>query len=369
MKTKLLLILHRSPPAHGAAKVGDFIASSKNLEKNFECRFITIKSSATIGDVGKVSFTKFYLAAELYVKIFLSLLIFKPHKIYFTASIKSVAFYRDLFIATLLKTYHLFKPVDVYYHYHTKGVNAFVTASERNLKLTRFFVRDVNLVLLSPVLEKDFEKVKTYKEVYYLPNGVENSFDHVEFEEFINVKYKQVAPLQILYLSNMIKPKGYFSVLELANKTKDKEVHYHFAGGWQSSDDEKEFYDYIKQNELADKVTFHGFVKGVNKRNLFEKAHFFLFPTRYENEAFPLCILEALSYGLPIIATDEGSIPHILDEKSGIIINDINELINALDQAVNTMLNKDTAIYCRQRYLTNFSYEQFEDNLVEVLNG
>lgn len=367
MKTKLLLILHRSPPAHGAAKVGDFIASSKNLEKNFECRFITIKSSATIGDIDKVSFTKFYLAAELYVKIFLSLLIFKPHKIYFTASIKSVAFYRDLFIATLLKTYHLFKPVDVYYHYHTKGVNAFVTASERNLKLTRFFVRDVNLVLLSPVLEKDFEKVKTYKEVYYLPNGVENSFDHVEFEEFINVKYKQVAPLQILYLSNMVKPKGYFSVLELANKTKDKAVHYHFAGGWQSSDDEKEFFDYIKQNELADKVTFHGFVKGVNKRNLFEKAHFFLFPSR--NDAFPLSILEALSYGLPIIASDEGSIPHILDEKSGIIISDINELINALDQAINKMLNKDTAIYCRQRYLTNFSFEQFEDNLVEVLNG
>lgn len=369
MKTKLLCILHRSPPAHGAAKVGDFIASNKNLKENFECRFITIKSSATIGDIGKFSFTKFYLAAELYVKILLSLLIFKPQKIYFTASIKSFAFYRDLFIATLLKTYHLFKPVDVYYHYHTKGVNDFVTASERNLQLTRFFVRDVNLVLLSPVLEKDFEKVKTFKEVYYLPNGVENSFDHVEFEEFTDAKYKQVVPLQILYLSNMIKSKGYFSVLKLANNTKDKAVHYHFAGGWQRPDDEKEFFDYINQNELAAKVTFHGFVEGVNKRNLFKKAHFFIFPTRYENEAFPLSILEALSYGLPIIATDEGSIPYILDEKSGIIIDDVQKLRDALNEAEASLFNKESAIYCRNRYLENFSLEQFESNFVEILNG
>ena len=33
MKPKLLCILHRSPPAHGAAKVGDFIASSKKLNE------------------------------------------------------------------------------------------------------------------------------------------------------------------------------------------------------------------------------------------------------------------------------------------------------------------------------------------------
>ena len=126
MKSKLLCILHRSPPAHGAAKVGDFIASSKHLKENFECRFITIKSSATIGDIGKVNFKKLYVVAELYVKILVSLLIFRPQKIYFTASIKSFAFYRDLFIAALLKIYHLFKPVDVYYHYHTKVVLIFL---------------------------------------------------------------------------------------------------------------------------------------------------------------------------------------------------------------------------------------------------
>ena len=213
-KPKLLCILHRSPPAHGAAKVGDFIASSKKLSENFECRFITIKSSDTIGDIGKVNFKKFYLVAELYVKVLWALLVFRPQKIYFTASIRGVALYRDLLISTLWKVYKLFKQVEVYYHYHTKGVDEFVSASERNLKLTRFFVKDVNLILLSPMLEKDFEQVQTFKKVFYLPNGVENTLKDVDFNKLIESRYKHGESLNILYLSNMIKSKGYFGVLE-----------------------------------------------------------------------------------------------------------------------------------------------------------
>ena len=44
-KQKLLCILHYSPPAHGASKVGDFIKSSEKLKDEFHCKFIKIKSS------------------------------------------------------------------------------------------------------------------------------------------------------------------------------------------------------------------------------------------------------------------------------------------------------------------------------------
>ena len=78
MKPKLLCILHRSPPAHGAAKVGDFIGESEKLQDTFECRFITIKSSDTIGDIGKIKIKKLYLVIELYFKVLFVLLFFRP---------------------------------------------------------------------------------------------------------------------------------------------------------------------------------------------------------------------------------------------------------------------------------------------------
>jgi glycosyltransferase involved in cell wall biosynthesis len=360
---KVLLILHQSPPAHGAAKVGDFIASSEKLKSEYDCRFITIKSSDTIGDIGKVSSKKIYLVIELFFKILYTILIFRPHKIYFTASVRGVAFYRDLLLSTTWKLYKKFTSCEVYYHYHTKGITEFVN-NDRNRKLTRYFLKDVNLMLLSPLLEKDFQDVQTYKKVLFLPNGVEDNFIDDEFNDYI--ESKNYNKINILYLSNMIKSKGYFEVLRLSNTTKYKNYHFHFAGGWQNSEDEKEFFAYIKDNHLEDSVTFHGFVNGEQKRELFMKASLFVFPTRYENEAFPLSILEAFSYGLPVLVTDEASIPFIVDNKSGVIVSKMEELPSALENALDKFLNKETSYYCRKRYLENFSLEQFENNLVEI---
>ncbi|MDP3302323.1 MAG: glycosyltransferase family 4 protein, partial [Sulfuricurvum sp.] len=332
------------------------------------CRYIPIRSSDTIGDIGKVNLKKFYFVAELYVKVLWALLTFRPDRIYFTASIRSVAFYRDLLLSTLWKLYKKFTSLEIYYHYHTKGIDEFVSVSPHNLSLTRFFLENINLIILSPMLENDFKQVQTYKSISYLPNGVEDTLNNERFETLIAARYAQQEPLNILYLSNMIKSKGYFHVLKLANQTKNHPIHYHFAGGWQNDTDEKEYFEYIQHNALENTVTFHGFVNGEQKRALFECAHLFIFPTRYQNEAFPLSLLEAMSYGLPSIATDEGSIPYILDDQCGIILNDTTELETALKTAIEKLITPTTAHYCRQRYLKNFNTRQFEENFIRILN-
>jgi glycosyltransferase involved in cell wall biosynthesis len=361
-KQKLLCILHRSPPSHGAAKVGDFIAQSISLKETFDCRFITIRSSDTIGDIGKINFKKIYFVFELYFKILCALILFRPHKIYFTASIRSVAFYRDLLLCTLWKTYNTFTSVELFCHYHTKGIDEFVSTSSKNLALTRFFLRNVNLILLSPMLRDDFKQVQTYKEIFFLPNGVEDNADDKAIEE-----RSYEGKKHILYLSNMIKSKGYFEVLKLAMNTQREDVHFHFAGGWQNTEDEKEFLDLVSKSPLCDKVTFHGFISGEQKKALFEQSHLFIFPTRYQNEAFPLSILEALSYGLPVLSTDEGSIPYILDKKCGVIIHDLKNLAEGFEQALQTLINTQTARYCRVRYCENFTLQAFEKNLLNIL--
>lgn len=364
-KTKLLCILHYSPPAHGASKVGDFIKSSEKLKDEFDCRFIKIKSSDTIGDIGKVNFKKIWFVIELFFKILFTVIVFRPNKIYFTASIRGVAFYRDFLLSNIWKLYKLFKSCEVYYHYHTKGVSEFVK-SNRNKKLTSYFLKDINLVLLSPMLEADFDEVKTFKKVYYLPNGVEDNYDEKSFENYISNK-KFDKKINVLYLSNMIKEKGYFEVVKLAHSQKEQNIHFHFAGGWQKEEDEKEFFEYIKKNDLEKSVTFHGFVNGTQKKELFEKSHVFIFPTRYKNEAFPLSVLEAFSYGLPCLSTDEGSIPYIIDKKSGVVVNDLKNLTKEFENIKGNYINIETARYCRERYLENFSLEQFEENLIKVL--
>ena len=364
MKTKLLFILHTPPPNHGAAKVGEFIVKSEKINNSFKCKFIPIKSSDSISDIGKVNFKKFYLVLELYIKILYALIFFRPNKIYFTSSIKSIAFYRDLLLSTLWKTYKKFKKCDVYYHYHTKGINEFISKSNKNKILTNFFVKDVNIILLSPMLKNDINELNTYKNIYYLPNGVEDNLSEDEFLDSLN-KYKS-SQINILFLSNMIKTKGYFDVLLLANELKDENIIFHFAGGWQYEKDKEEFFDFIKKNNLKN-IYFHGFVSGKEKKELFLNSHFLIYPSKYD--AFPLTLCESLSYGVPIIASDEGSIPYIIDNKSGIIIEkiDTKNLKNAFYKANATLLNKNSAKYCRTRYKDNFTLKKFQYNYINIL--
>ncbi|MDD3597077.1 glycosyltransferase family 4 protein [Sulfuricurvum sp.] len=367
-KPKLLCILHVPPPHHGAAKVGEFIRNSHAINETFECRFIPIRSSDTIADIGKVNWKKLYFVIELYLKVLWALIMFRPDKIYFTASIRSVAFYRDLLISTLWKSYRYLASVEIFYHYHTKGVDEFVSASARNLALTRFFLRDIRLILLSPMLSQDFRKIDTIQDISYLPNGVENTLSEREFNQICDRRYDpSQSTIHALYLSNMIKSKGYFDVLKAAIALKNN-IHFHFAGGWQNDNDRIEFFETIAQHDLHN-VTFHGFINGAEKQKLFEQSHLFIFPTRYPNEAFPLSLLEALSYGIPCIATDEGSIPYILNQETGIVIQKAIDLIPILDTRIGDLLHADVAKQCRKRYLELFDLTIFESNFIRIFNG
>ena len=208
-KPKLLCILHYSSPPHGASKVGDFIKESKLLKDNFECRFIKIKSSYNISDIGKINIKKLYYVAELFIKVLWFLIIFRPDKIYFTANIKSVAFYRDLVLSILWKTYRRIRNCDIYYHYHIKGVDDFVSLKRINLLLTKYFVRDINLILLSRLIEEDFKRVKSYKSVFILPNGVKDSFaDSLNSQYFIE-KYKNIKTIEKYYGGHHYRHRNY----------------------------------------------------------------------------------------------------------------------------------------------------------------
>lgn len=363
MKPRLLCILHRSPPAHGAAKVGDFISESKKLQEKYECKFITIKSSETIEDIGSVSFKKIYLVLELYFSVLWALISFRPQKIYYTASIRSIALYRDVLVSTLWKFYALFRPLDIYYHYHTKGVEAYISSSKKNFLLTKFFIKNVNLILLSPLLKDDFKKLDSYKSILFLPNGVEDSLKVDNIDRYIEDKYKDLKEINVFYLAHMMKDKGYDKVLELAKLNVKSSFHFHFGGSWKSDADKEFFFSFIKEHDLKN-VTYHGFVAGDDKSELFKKAHLFIYPTK--DDAFPLTILESLSYALPIITTNQGSIPYMLDSQSGIVLDDIENLPKALLDAKDRFLNVKTSKYCRQRYEDNFSLEQFENNLVRI---
>lgn len=63
---------------------------------------------------------------------------------------------------------------------------------------------------------------------------------------------------------------------------------------------------------------------------VFRRSDVFVFPTLADT--FPLVVLEAMAYGLPVVASRVGGIPHQVDTLSGILVSagDSRELANAI---------------------------------------
>jgi glycosyltransferase involved in cell wall biosynthesis len=81
----------------------------------------------------------------------------------------------------------------------------------------------------------------------------------------------------------------------------------------------------IHKNNLNKIVKFIGWVSGKKKIECLNKTDVFILPSYYEG--LSISILEAMSYGLPIISTCVGGTPEIVeDKKNGLLIDPGNKL-------------------------------------------
>lgn len=119
---------------------------------------------------------------------------------------------------------------------------------------------------------------------------------------------------QILFLGMFEERKGCYDIPDILEIVKQScpQAKLIMAGDGQL-EKVKEAFD--KKNLLAD-VTFPGWVRGAQKKELLQKSAVFLFPSYHEG--MPMAVLEAMSYGMGVVTTSVGGIPQLVQhEKSG----------------------------------------------------
>jgi len=68
----------------------------------------------------------------------------------------------------------------------------------------------------------------------------------------------------------------------------------------------------IERLGVAARVRLHGLVRGAALWALYERAHVLALPS--DREAYPLAVVEALGFGLPVLVTDRGGAREVLGE-------------------------------------------------------
>ncbi|MCH4858961.1 MAG: PssE/Cps14G family polysaccharide biosynthesis glycosyltransferase [Bifidobacteriaceae bacterium] len=138
---------------------------------------------------------------------------------------------------------------------------------------------------------------------------------------------------QVLFMGMLIDRKGVADLLDAVAKLRDTDrldgMHVVIVG---TGAQEEELKGKAARLGLADgAVEFAGWTAGDKKRELFERSQALVLPSY--NEGLPVAVLEAISYGMPVVATNVGDMAAAVhDGENGYLIKpgDVSALADAL---------------------------------------
>ncbi|MBX3165252.1 MAG: glycosyltransferase [Bacteroidetes bacterium] len=170
--------------------------------------------------------------------------------------------------------------------------------------------------------------------------------------------------VHIVSCSNVIEVKRLHLIIKILKNVTAKIIWTHFGDG--------KLLEEIKQKakELPNnvQVNFKGRQTQQEIFDFYTKAPVDIFINVSESEGIPVSIMEAISFGIPVIATDVGGISEIINTQTGWLIAkefDANEVANYV-QNIKSNKNIDRKII-RDYWLNNFEYQKNYNDFLELM--
>ena len=169
----------------------------------------------------------------------------------------------------------------------------------------------------------------------------------------------------LLFLGRICKDKGIDELLEALDTINSEAAHRVklIIGG--IFEDEKYKYEFEKR---SDYIEYLGWVSGQKKEEVLKKADILVLPSYYEG--MPVCVLDAMAYGCPVIATEVGGIPTMIEDGiSGILIKprDVVSLREGIVKLVNDPdLCKRLSDMAYAKVSKDFNIDNTVDSLLKI---
>jgi glycosyltransferase involved in cell wall biosynthesis len=162
----------------------------------------------------------------------------------------------------------------------------------------------------------------------------------------------------LLFLGRMSPDKGCHRAIAVAM---DRELPLKIAGKMQEPKEEEYFAEFVEPHLGIHGIDYLGEVSHGTKVELLQDARVTLFPIDWE-EPFGLVMIESMACGTPVIATNRGAVPEVIDHgRSGIIVESYREMAGALEAA-----DALDPLECRRYVEERFSPERMVEEYVRA---
>ena len=385
---KLLMFAHTPPPHHGQSYAVQLMlenfggdrrkAKFRKLPPNhfgIECYHVNARFSKTLEEIGefqagKITLVLFYCLQAIWCRFRHGVDTF----FYIPAPGKAIALYRDWLVMLVCRPF--FKRV--IFNWRAAGLGKWLEVAV-NLPTRSFtyrLMRDADLsIVLSNLNRHDAEKL-TARRIVTIFGGIPDPCPKFDAELLPrrraraatrqNILSGQLANpsesdrvVNVVYLALVSREKGVFDAVEgvaLAGENFSLRFRLTVIGGFASNAEETELRELIRRRGLEATVEILGFVSTERKLQALRDADVFCFPTYYPAEGQPANVIEALAFGLPVVAARWRGIPEMFPPEYPGLVDPKSPAQIAV--ALRRLAPLDLSATLRERFVNSFTIEK-----------
>ena len=413
---KLLIFAHKPPPHHGQSYMVELMLNAfggdvrnrpvdrraQPPSPTVECYHVDCRFSDGMADIGSVRLGKVFLLLQYcWQAIWCRFRFGVRDFLYIPAPPVRSAIYRDWLVMALCRPFFRRR----IYYWQAAGLGDWLDSTarpwERWITLA-LLGRPALSVVLGEFCLGDAAALRS-KRALVVPNGIPDPCpDFVEsllplrikraterVEHMVTAKgpssvknVPRARRFQVLFLSLCTREKGLFDTIEavallnrrLTEAESSTRVQLTVAGKFWRREEELEFAERLARPDLNGDVSdperqvvrYAGFVGGADKARLLTDSDCLCFPTFYLAESFGIVLIEAMSFGLPIVTTRWRTIPELLPPGYAGLVDP--HAPAQIADALGKLLTEGYDSRLRARFLERFTAEKsFEPWRTELL--
>lgn len=218
----------------------------------------------------------------------------------------------------------------IVFHVHGSSFDTFLESDSRLVRALQsaVFERCDRIIVLSEYWRDELETRVPRDKLVVVPNAIDPDRFDPEYDH---------DPTRLVFISSLIQRKGVSELIDAVDRlaaADSYEFHLSIAG----SGPLRESIEALATRH--EHVSYHGFVSEQEKCRLVSTSDVFVLPSHAEG--LPIAMLEGMAGGNAVVATTVGSIPEVIDDASGILVEPGDSV--ALADAMRSLVGEPSTV-------------------------
>ena len=369
----ILVVAQTPPPVHGQAVMTQYLLDGRYTR--IRLHYVRMAFSDSIDEVGAFKWRKLGHLAATILRVAWARVTTGARVLYYPpAGPKRNAFYRDA--ALLVATRWMFRKT--VFHFYAGGIcdlRGQLPSWARVFYRLAYHSHDLGLALYDDGLRDP--RALEAKRALVIPCATPDEARDIPPPADGHEASGEPPPATrlVTFLAMLSEEKGVLVFLDACAEVRrrGRDLKPVLVGWPESTEFERRLSRRIDELGLTGVVERHGKTVGREKHAIYQRTHVFCYPSFYPSEGSPVVLLEAMQFGLPVVATRwRGCADSVADGVTGFLVEpcDAGAVAAKLELLLaDEPLRRRMAVAARRRYERQFTIEAFRSRIEDALAG